>query len=208
MMSIPIRPTWSRMPSVNRRYFESLMADRRMSLRALAQKMDMGHSQLSLTFSGARRPQLDEAAQLSQIFGEPLHRVVEALGVTIAPTSGSRVLVVGAVNGDGTVTMHPKGTVERTMAPDGLPPNIVAVQVRAPGSPLEWIDGSVFFCRPPNGINSASLGRFCLVQIKDGPAAVAGVRRGYLDGSHNLVGPYTMQNASLAWASPILITRP
>jgi hypothetical protein len=196
------------MSSVNRRYFESLMADRRMSLRALAQKMDMGHSQLSLTFSGARRPQLDEAAQLSQIFGEPLHRVVEALGVTIAPASGSRVSVVGVVGGDGTVTMHQKGTVERTMAPEGLSPDIVAVQVRAPGSPLDWIDGAVFFCRPPDGVDAASLGRFCLVKVKDGPAAVAGVRRGYLDGSHNLVGPYAVQNVALEWASPILLTRP
>jgi hypothetical protein len=195
------------MSSVNRRYFESLMADRRMSLRALAQKMDMGHSQLSLTFSGARRPQLDEAAQLSQIFGEPLHRVVEALGVTIAPASGSRVSVVGVVGGDGTVTMHQKGTVERTMAPEGLSPDIVAVQVRAPGSPLDWIDGAVFFCRPPDGVDAASLGRFCLVKVKDGPAAVAGVRRGYLDGSHNLVGPYAVQNVALEWASPILVTR-
>lgn len=84
------------MSSVNRRYFESLMADRRMSLRALAQKMVMGHSQLSLTFSGTRRPQLDEA----------------------------------------------------------------------------------------------------------------GVRRCYLNGSHNLVGPYAVQNVALEWASPILIARP
>lgn len=196
------------MSSVNRRHFESLMADRRMSLRALAQKMGMGHSQLSPTFSGTRRPQLDEAAQLSQIFGEPLHRVVEALGVTIAPASGSRVSVVGVVGGDGTVTMHPKGTVERTMAPEGLPPDVAAVQVRAPGSPLDWIDGTVMFFRPADGVDSASLGRLCLVQIKDGPAAVAGVRRGYLDGSHNLVGPYAMQNATLERASPILITRP
>lgn len=196
------------MSQVNRRYFESLMADRRMSLRALAQKMGMGHSQLSLTFSGTRRPQIDEAAQLSQIFGEPLHRVVEALGVTIAPASGSRVSVVGVVGGDGTVTMHPNGTVKRTMTPDGFPPDVAAVQVRAPGSQLEWIDGTVMFFRPSDGVDSSSLGRFCLVQVKDGPAAVAGVRRGYLDGSHNLVGPYAVQNVALEWASPILIARP
>lgn len=196
------------MSEVNRRYFESLMADRRMSLRALAQKMGMGHSQLSLTFSGARRPQLDEAAQLSQIFGEPLHRVVEALGVTIKPTSGSRVSVVGVVNGDSTVTMHPKSVVERTTAPEGLPNDIMGVQVRAPGSALDWLDGAVFFFRPHDGVDGASLGRFCLVKVQDGPAAVAGVRRGYLDGSHNLVGPYAVQNVALEWASPIILTRP
>lgn len=67
---------------------------------------------------------------------------------------------------------------------------------------------TVMFFRPADGVDSASLGRFCLVQVKDGPAAVAGVRRGYLDGSHNLVGPYAVQNVALEWASPILIARP
>lgn len=196
-----------RMSEVDRRYFESLMSDRRMSLRALAQKMGMGHSQLSLTFSGARRPQLDEAAQLAEIFGEPLHRVVEALGTSVRSSSAARVPVVGVVNGDGTVTMHPKGVTERTTAPDGLATNVVGVQVRAPGSPLEWMDGAVFFCRPPDGVDTASLGRFCLVKIKGGPAAVAGVRRGYKDGTHNLTGPLTRESVVLEWASPILATR-
>ena len=46
---------------VNRRYFESLMQDKDLSLRGLAKLMDMSHSQLSLTFSGTpcyRHPQL------------------------------------------------------------------------------------------------------------------------------------------------------
>ena len=45
--------------TVDRRFFENLLADRNMSLRQLATKMDMSHSQLSLTFSGARRMQLE-----------------------------------------------------------------------------------------------------------------------------------------------------
>lgn len=195
------------MSDVNRRYFDALMASKRLSLRALAQKMGMGHSQLSLTFSGARRAQLDEAAQLSQILGEPLHRVVEALGVTVKPLSGTRTDVIGAVSGDGTVSLHPKGVVERTLAPEGLPEDVVAVQVRAPGSPMDWADGWVFFCRPPADVDPGCLGRFCLVKIKGGPAAVAAVRRGYQDGTHNLTGPFSRDSVELEWATPILMTR-
>jgi hypothetical protein len=195
------------MPEVNRRYFESLMADKRMSLRSLAQKMGMGHSQLSLTFSGARRAQLDEAAQLSQIFGVPLHDVVEALGVTVRPVAGVRVSVVGAVNGDGTVSMHGDTMIERTTAPDGLPGDVVAVQVRAPGTALDWCDGWVFFMREPRTVDGGSLGRFCLAKIKDGPVVMAAVRRGYQDGTHTLRGPFSADSVRLEWASPVLLTR-
>lgn len=53
------------MGEINRRYFEGLMADHRLSLRALAARMGMQHSQLSLTFSGARKLTLEEAAMLT-----------------------------------------------------------------------------------------------------------------------------------------------
>jgi transcriptional regulator with XRE-family HTH domain len=195
------------MTEVNRRYFESLMAAKKMSLRSLAQRMGLGHSQLSLTFSGARRAQLDEAAQLSQIFGEPMHRVVEALGVAVQPLSGKRVSVIGAVTGDGTVELYPSNVVERTTAIEGLPDPLVAVQARTAGTPLDWMDGAVFFCREPDGIDAASLGRFCVLKIRNGPAAISAVRRGYHENTFNLVGPFARESAALEWATPVLVTR-
>lgn len=195
------------MSEVNRRFFESLMADKRMSLRSLAQKMGMGHSQLSLTFSGARRAQLDEAAQLSQLLGVSLHDVVEALGVTVRPSNGMRVSVIGVVNGDGTVSLHGTDVVERTTAPEGMTGKVVATQVRAPGTNLGWLDGAVFFMREPTGVEAASLGRFCLVKIKDGPAAMAAVSRGYQDNTHTLRGPFSADSVKLEWATPVLLTR-
>lgn len=196
------------MSEVNRRYFESLMQAKQISLRALAKRMGMGHSQLSLTFSGARKLQLDEAAQLSQIFGEPLHRIVENAGVTVRPTSGKRVPVKGVVTGDGTVSVHPPGTVERANAPDGLPEEAIAIQCRTAGSPLDWADGWLMFCREPNGVDPAILGRFAYCKIKDGPTVVAAVRRGYVDESHNLSGLYHRENVALEFATPILLIRP
>jgi hypothetical protein len=195
------------MGQMNRRYFESLMADHDLSLRGLAQKMGMGHSQLSLTFSGARRLTLDEASQLSQLFGQPLHKIVENAGVTVRPVTGRRVPVLGAVNGDGTVTMNPADVIERAEAPDDLPGDAVAVQARTSNTPLDWLDGAVFFLREPNGIAPDVLGRFALCQIKSGPAVVAGVRRGYQDGTYRLVGTFSRDNAELTAATPILLTR-
>jgi transcriptional regulator with XRE-family HTH domain len=196
-----------RMDGVNRRYFENLMADKKLSLRALAQKMGMQHSQLSLAFSGTRRLQLDEVAQLSHIFGRPLVEVVEAAGVQVKPVASSRVSVVGAVQGDGTITFNRAGDIERTTAPEELGAKAQAVQARTAGTGLDWLDGAVLFYEPGEGVQPAAIGRLSLVQIENGPAVLAAIRRGYVAGTYNLSGLYRAENVKLAWATPILLTR-
>ena len=178
-----------------------------LSLRGLAKRMGMSHSQLSLVFSGDRRLQLEEAAQLSSIFGEPLYRIVEAAGVAVRPVGSHRVSVIGAMQGDGTVALNQEGVIERTSTPDGVPEDSIAVQARTGGTPLDWLDGAVFFCLKPNGVDSAILGRFAYCQIKDGPAVMASVRRGYRDGTYNLRGPYSADSVQLSAASPVLYSR-
>lgn len=207
------------MGSIDRRFFDSLMANKRLSLRALAAKMGLGHSQLSLTFSGARRAQLDECAQLAKILDVPLHDVIEALGVEVK-NERRRVPVVGAVHGDGTVELYGSlqgsgivGTdksiiIERTTAPDAdLPDDTAAIQFRTAGTLLEYFDGAVSFFRRPDGIAKDAFGRLCMVQIKDGPAAVGTIRRGYREGTWNIAGPHQRENAVIEWAAPLLLTR-
>lgn len=195
------------MADVNRRYFESLLEAKDLSLRGLAQRMNMAHSQLSLTFSGHRKLQLDEAAQLARIFGEPLHRIVEAAGVSVSGTGNRRVSVIGALRGDGTVLLHPEGVIERTSAPEDVPEDGIAIQARTAGSPLDYMDGFVFFCQPLRGVDTAILGRYCLVKIKDGPMVIAGVRRGYLPNTFNLIGTVSRESATLEMASPVVWVR-
>lgn len=195
------------MPDVNKRYFESLMQAKDLSLRALAKRMGMSHSQLSLTFSGDRKMQLDEVAQLSSIFGEPIHRIVENAGVLVRSLNHQRVSVIAVMNGDGTVSTHPEGVIERTSSPEALPEDGIGIQCRTSGSALEWMDGWVFFCSKPTGVDSAVPGRFAYCQIKDGPACMASVRRGYQDKSLNLRGPFNADSVSLAFAAPVLFSR-
>lgn len=195
------------MSEINRRYFDSLLAEKKLSLRGLATRMGMNHSQLSLTFSGARRMTLDEAANLANIFGVPLHKIVENAGVTVKLTNGRRVPVIGAVRADGTVEMYKSTTIERTTAPEDVPADSIAVQCRMAGTPLDWMDGFVMFLRKPDEIDPGSLGRVCLCRIKDGPVVLSMVRRGYRDNTFNLSGPFHQDSAVIEWASPILWTR-
>lgn len=193
--------------NVDRRFFETLMANKKLSLRALASRMDMKHSQLSLTFSGQRRMQLDEATKLAEIFGVPLHRIAEAAGVADSRSNGKRVPVLGAMHGDGTIDIYDDGVVERTTTPDGLPDSVVAVQAHSVDTSASWMDGWVFFCVRPTEVAPDAIGRFCFAKIADGPSVMATVRRGYRMGTYNLSGPYSKDNVSLEWATPVLLTR-
>ncbi|AAQ54947.1 cI-like putative transcriptional regulator [Burkholderia phage Bcep22] len=195
------------MAKVKKQYFLNLMESRKLSMRGLAQKMDMQHSQLSLTLSGQRKMQLEEAAQLSQIFGVPLAEIAVAAGVDIRPTSGKRVNVIGFVGKDGSVTLHGKDVVERADAPPNLPDGCVAIQFRTADSPLAWQDGWVAFLHPNGDVTPESFGRFSLCKIKDGPTVVATPKRGYRDGTFNLSGPYSRENVPLESATPLLVCR-
>jgi transcriptional regulator with XRE-family HTH domain len=196
-----------RVTSVDRRYFESLMQGKELSLRGLAKRMSMSHSQLSLTFSGHRRMQLSEASELASIFGEPLNRIVEAAGISVRNTGTSRVSVIGAMQGDGTVLMHQEGVIERTTAPEGMPDDSIAIQARTAGSALDWLDAWLFFAPKPDGVDSAILGRFALCRIKDGPIVLASVRRGYAERTFNLRGPFSADSVRLDYATPVLFSR-
>lgn len=194
------------MPEVNKRFFEDLLESRGMSLRDLARRMGVAHSKLSLTFSGTRRMQLDEAAQIAGIFGLPIQTLVENLGIHI-PTP--RVAVVGAMIGDGTVSKIEGLTLCVTM-PDPALEDAIAISCRTAETLLTWMDGWKLFCADPEkgtGDLSRTIGRFCYVQIVGGPRVCATVSRGYSDGRFNLSGPYRAQDVMLDWATPILVTR-
>ena len=47
-----------------------------------------------------------------------------------------------------------------------------------------------------------------LCKIRGGPVVVASARRGYADGSHNLGGLHTRENAHIDHATPVLLIRP
>lgn len=195
------------MNEINRRYFDGLMAEKRLSLRGLAREMGMSHSQLSLALNGHRHFKTDEVAKISNIFGEPVARVMANAGISVRPSSGRRVPVIGAGRGDGTVELYGNDFIERVSAPDDLPDNAMAVQYRTAGTPLEYLDGAVVFFREPKDVDPAALGRLSFCKIKGGPGVISGVRRGYKDGSHNLYGLYNAESVTLESASPILFTK-
>ena len=190
---------------INRRYFDTLLAEHSLSLRGLAKRMDMNHSQLSLTLSGARRLQLDEAAKMAEVFDQPLTTIAANMGIG-ADLARARINVIGALNGDGEVVPIPGDIRERVAVPASIPQQSVAIQARTEGTALSWLDGTVSVCRDLPAADGEVLGRICWVKLADGREVYSMVRRGYLAGTYNLSGPYTEESARIAWAKPVILT--
>lgn len=191
--------------NVNKAFFEDLMRDRQLSLRQLAKRLDILPSQLSLTFNGKRRMQITEAVKIAQILGANVNEVMVNAGIEAARQGQARATVIGIMTGSGIVLPN-TGTMEKTIAPDGLPDSAQAIQARTADTPFAWTDGWVMFCgdrQPPEAV----MGRFCLVKIAGGDLVVSTVRRGYSPGTFNLSGPYVKESQRIEWASPIFLTR-
>lgn len=194
--------------TVNRRFFDNLIAERGLSLRQLATRMGMSHSQLSLTFSGMRRMQLEEACKLASILGVTLQKVAVEAGIEGARQAGRRATVIGALRGNGEVELYEgKGVVQRTNCPEGLPQNVEVIQARTADSPLSWLDGWLFYFDPETDGLTNSLGRLSYIELEDGRKVVAALRRGYQEGTYALSGPFNSESEKVASATPILMAR-
>lgn len=194
---------------VNKKYFEDLIRDRGLSLRRLAVMLDILPSQLSATFAGKRRLQLDEAVRIAQIMGVTLQDIAVNAGIEAARLDQVRVPVVGVLHGSGEIAMHGSDIIERTSVPGFLAETTEAVQARTANSALAWMDGWVFFSpRTQRTPDDSVLGRFCRVKITGGAEVLATVRRGYADGTFGLSGPVVnLEDQHVEWVQPILSIR-
>lgn len=190
---------------MDKRFFENLLRDKKISLRGLARRLDILPSQLSLTLSGKRRMQLGEAVQIAQIFGLPLQEIAIHAGIQAARADVARVRVTGILKGDGTI--GEQTAIERTPADLRLPEHAEAIHARTSDSPLSWLDGWVMFTDERSAPSDAIIGRLCRVKIAGGPEALATVRRGYRSGTYSLFGPYNAESQQIEWAAPVLYTR-
>lgn len=191
---------------VNKRFFEDLLKDRRLSLRSVARQMDILPSQLSLTFSGKRRMQITEAVKLGQILGAPLSEVMIAAGIEEAKLDRRRCNVIGHLLGTGQVELVDKGAVERVTVPDGLPDEVVAIQARTIDSPYSYMDGWLYFIQAEKQEPSELIAHFSLAKLENGPLVIGTLRRGYSTGTYNVhSGPQNLTSQRIEWASKVIM---
>ena len=192
------------MMAIDTQWFTDRLQQRKLSQRGLAKLMGIDSAAVSLMFRGKRRMSLEEAAQIAVLLQSSTQEVLAAAGVPI--TSERQVPVIGYMHGDCSVGLEPEGTHDMVDAPPGLPGDAVAIQCRTARSEQDLVDGWLYFLSEMQLNPERAVGTFSLVALKNNGLHMAHIKRGYRRGTYNISDNSggIVQNAELAWASPVL----
>lgn len=188
--------------AIDTKWFRSQLAERGLSQRGAARKLGLDQSAISLTFAGRRRMHFPEAAAFASLLGLPVSEVLRHLGLPV--DQGQQTVPLCSVY-DGHGESHCIGVdgAERIIPPQPMPEGSTAVQCRTAGSPLEYMDGWIIFCEPPQ--EKIPLDTFCRAKIRNGVRVIGTIRRGYRKGRYNITGPAgTMTDADIEWVQPVV----
>jgi transcriptional regulator with XRE-family HTH domain len=197
------------MASLDRRWFTTALADRRLSQRQLAKLMGVDPASVHRLLTGKRPMRLDEATALARLLDKPVTDVLDHAGVPLQPPGD--VPVAGWIDGVGEVHLDlSEPASERVPGFPGAPENTVALRAQTSGSPMQHVDGWVYYvalpAAPEGGVDPEAVGRYCLVQLESGTRLLRWVRRGYQRGTWNLEAHTSpsLANVVLLSASPVL----
>jgi transcriptional regulator with XRE-family HTH domain len=199
--------------SIESRWFQNLLADRRMSQRGLAKKLGLDPAAVSLMFRGKRRMQMHEAAEVARLLGVTMDEVMEHAGIR-APAGGHVDLLERSVPlvywMDGSGEMHAVDPGERVEITATMPDDVVACQCRTAMSQIEHMDRWLLFFRAPtsSGVQADAVGRYCVMRLRGGVMTAGYLRPGYKRGTYAVHGPMNLIDATVEWATPIVLIQP
>jgi hypothetical protein len=174
-------------------------------MRGLAKKMtpQLDVASVSLMLRGERKMQLNEAEQISRLLNVSLADVLKNAGIKTDVGGSRHVPIVGWVSDQKEAHLDWSADSDHIEGPRDLPPDVVAVQVRAPSSPA---DGEILFMQQPAADIAGAIGRKCLVGFDSGLVVVGYLRRGYRPGVFNIWtdAGATVSDVSVKWAAAIL----
>ena len=156
---------------------------------------------------GQRKMTNEEAHQIASTLGLPITEVLRQAGIKVVDDV-RKVSITGYVDAGGTVRLFPTRTHESIVGPADCPAGTYALQIRNPGG---INDGFLLFVSPAEAEPSTMLDHLCTVALESGEQVVAGVRRGYRQGTYNLqLVPSTeiRNDCKAVWAAPILWVKP
>jgi transcriptional regulator with XRE-family HTH domain len=194
--------------AIDTRWFRDRLADRQMSQRELARKMGLDHASISGLIRGKRPMRMQEAATIARLLGVPVSQVVEHAGLKLEDSR--QCAIVGYVDGTGEAHIDWHSESDRAPCMLGCPERCVAIRFQTAATTLDHLDGWLaHLLIPDDGVPADSVGRLCLVKLREGMKIVATVRRGYQPGRWNLIrlAGGALEGADLQWATPIRVLR-
>jgi plasmid maintenance system antidote protein VapI len=192
--------------SVNTDWFRAKLAERELSMRGLAKKMELDPASISLMLRGMRRMTTAEANKIAVILGISVTEILRQAGVPVSEDAHT-VALTGTIDANGKV--KPLKGKERHQTPPDVPTDGIALQVRCPSSAA---DGWLVFCASATVPPDSALERLCVVNLKGGDAIVGTLRKGYNKDTYNIIctlpGNVTHENQTVKNASTVLWVRP
>jgi DNA-binding Xre family transcriptional regulator len=140
-----------------------------------------------------------------------LHRLAEALDVTLADIiGGGHIIVAGRIGAGGEVIFEEvnDGVVPR---PPGLSGPIEALEVEGSSMLPRYSSGDVvYIARTSGGVEKDDIGEFCAVRLKTGETYVKQLAVGSRPGFFTLrsLNAEDIVDVELEWATPIIFVMP
>jgi len=183
---------------VNTVWFRDRLAERDMSLRRLAKLLELDPSAVSLMLRGKRTITSQEANKISGLLTIPVTEVLRQAGVLVNENMRQMVLKA-TINKQGQLSAIESKNPRRLAAPDNVPFNGSAAQVRAPKS---IFDGWVLFAGAADSRIDALVNRLCFIELAASATVVGTLLRGYEEKKHNIVP--LMVDATIGFESVVV----
>lgn len=191
---------------VNTEWFRAQLAEREMSMRGLAKKMELDPASVSLMLRGMRRMTTAEANKIANLLNVPVTEVLRQAGVPVTQDAHTAALT-GLI--DSASTIKKIDNKVRHQTPPDVPTDGFVLQVRSASSPT---DGWLVYCSPAIAHPAAALERFCVVTLADGETVIGTIRKGYEDSTYNIITTFpnqsVLENKKVTTVSTVLWIRP
>lgn len=203
---------------VDSEWFREKIMDRNTSMRKIAEHLDMDVSQISRTFAGTRRMQMDEAQKIALFLHLPVSEVIShaGLGVDLDGVV-SRVALAAIIDEKGSLKRLadsrplPQSIIDRAEAAIGHEPRrrVVAAQIRASSGPLCIWDDAVVLFEATATVEPAAIGSLSICRGRDGEQILAKVERARKTGEARVIA-VTGQGSEiiLETATPVIAVIP
>ncbi len=156
--------------------------------------------------------QMHEAADVARLLGVSLDEVLAHAGIrpprTESEFSDLTVPLVHWMDGQG--EMHAIEPGERIEIKSALPEDVIACQCRTAMSQIEHMDRWVLFFQAPlkAGVQPDAVGRFSVMRLQGGVMTAGHLRQGYKRGTYAVHGPMNLMDATVEWATPVVLIQP
>lgn len=181
-----------------------------MSQAALGKVFKISREAVSLWESGDNAPTLDKIGKIAQTTGFSAEWLMTGGENHGAAANDPEALLVGKVGAGAEIIRFDSPDV---LAGIPVPPGLGAVNAAEISGDSQYplLPGWIIFYGPENqGIPTDSLGRLCVVQVKDGPTLLKTLKRGSRKGLYRLESwnAPPREDQRIEWAARVLDIRP